>query len=347
VAHDAFISYASEDKAIADAACAALEQRKVRCWIAPRDVAPGADYAAAIVDAVRNAKLLVLIFSEHANASPHVRREVERAVSNGVAILPFRIQEVVPSPSLEYFISDSHWLDALTPPLEAHLDHLAETSAYLVDRSETPPSPGGQSRSRRGRAPALVGAFAAVLLLTAIVGWFVLVRDTGGGGMPPSTDPPSAAPSPQALAALIAEGPFTEALLEPLEAGELESAGIGDPSSAARVDATELQVKAPRSEFNGVFAHMEVYETTDEADERGTAQFDMAVDLYGDGLVAGDGESYCAAVDPDGWQCGGVSGLVYAEATLSPGSNANRPYATDLVSAMLRYADEKASVAAG
>ena len=347
MAHDAFISYANEDKAIADAACAALEHQKVRCWIAPRDVGPGTDYAAEIVEAVRSTKLLVLIFSEHANASPHVRREVERAVSNGVPILPFRIEEAVPSPSLEYFISDSHWLDALTPPLEAHLDRLAETSAYLVERGATPPSSTGQPRARRGRARALVGALAAILLVIALVGWFALVRDTSGGEMPPSTDPPPDDPSPQALAALIEEGPFTEALLEPLEAGDLAPADIGDSSSAARVDATELQVEAPRSEFNGIYAHLEVYETSDEAADRGTAQFEAAVDMYGDGLVMGNGESYCALVDPDAWQCGGVSGLVYAEATLSPGSNAYQPYATDLVSAMLRYSDEKASVAAG
>ena len=38
VAHDVFISYAHEDKPMADALCATLEQNGLRCWIAPRDV---------------------------------------------------------------------------------------------------------------------------------------------------------------------------------------------------------------------------------------------------------------------------------------------------------------------
>lgn len=43
VNHDVFISYASSDKPVADAVCAALEQRGIRCWIAPRDILPGLD----------------------------------------------------------------------------------------------------------------------------------------------------------------------------------------------------------------------------------------------------------------------------------------------------------------
>jgi hypothetical protein len=53
---DAFISYASQDKAVADAVCAALESAGVACWIAPRDVTPGAFYAESIVHAIDSAK---------------------------------------------------------------------------------------------------------------------------------------------------------------------------------------------------------------------------------------------------------------------------------------------------
>jgi hypothetical protein len=76
-----FISYASEDKTVADAVCVALEKAGVGCWIAPRDVVPGESYAGAIVHAIDSAKLLVLILSEHGGSSKHVLREVERASS--------------------------------------------------------------------------------------------------------------------------------------------------------------------------------------------------------------------------------------------------------------------------
>jgi hypothetical protein len=134
MAHDVFISYASDDKPMADAVCAALEARRIRCWIAPRDVLPGQEYAAALVEAIYEAELMVLVFSSSANDSPHVMREVERAASKGIPIVPFRIEDVPPSTSMEYYISSTHWLDALTPPMQKHLRRLADTVERLSAR---------------------------------------------------------------------------------------------------------------------------------------------------------------------------------------------------------------------
>jgi hypothetical protein len=139
MAHDVFISYASEDKITADAVCARLESHRIRCWIAPRDVLPSMDYGQALVEAIKQSRLVVLVFSARSNDSAHVKREVERAVSKGIPILPFRIEDVTPSSSLEFFIAGAHWLDALTPPLERHLERLAETVELLLPRAGTPP----------------------------------------------------------------------------------------------------------------------------------------------------------------------------------------------------------------
>jgi hypothetical protein len=73
-----FVSYSAKDKAAADAVVARLEAAGVSCWIAPRDVLPGADWGASILDAIEAAKIMVLIFSGNANASPQIKREVER-----------------------------------------------------------------------------------------------------------------------------------------------------------------------------------------------------------------------------------------------------------------------------
>ena len=132
MAHDAFISYSSKDKATADAACALLEAAGVRCWIAPRDIRPGSDWGESIIDAIAGSRVMVLIFSAHANQSPQVRREVERAVNKGVVIVPFRIENVAPCKSLEYFISVPHWMDAYGGPLEKHLALLTETVGSLL-----------------------------------------------------------------------------------------------------------------------------------------------------------------------------------------------------------------------
>ena len=97
MSYDVFISYSSKDKHAADAACAVLERNGIRCWIAPRDVLPGMTWGAAIVAAIHQVKLFVLVFSGSANTSPQIEREVERAINDGIPVIPFRIKNVKPS----------------------------------------------------------------------------------------------------------------------------------------------------------------------------------------------------------------------------------------------------------
>jgi hypothetical protein len=132
MAHDVFISHSAKDKTTADAVCATLEAQGIRCWIAPRDVLPGAEWGRSIIEAIEQTRIMVLVFSSHANTSPQVRRELERAAHHNAIILPLRIEDVVPDKSLEYFIGNVHWLDAMTPPMEAHLQKLANTVNSLL-----------------------------------------------------------------------------------------------------------------------------------------------------------------------------------------------------------------------
>jgi esterase/lipase superfamily enzyme len=125
MALEIFICYATADKLTADMARAALEAEGIRCWIAPRDVLPGMDSGGAIIEAIKKARGMLLIFSSNANRSNQVTREVEMAVYHGIPIIPFRIEEVPPNRTLQDFISALHWVDALTPPLELHLERLA------------------------------------------------------------------------------------------------------------------------------------------------------------------------------------------------------------------------------
>lgn len=130
--HDVFISYAQEDKPIADAVCVKLESRHIRCWIAPRDVAVGKNFPEAIMEGIEGCKIIVMIFSSYSNASPHVLRELTTAVNKGRIIVPFRIEDVPPSKSMEYLMSVPHWMDAITPPLEKHIDDLAITIGHIL-----------------------------------------------------------------------------------------------------------------------------------------------------------------------------------------------------------------------
>lgn len=184
--YDVFISCSSNDKVVGNAACAALEQRGFRCWIAPRDIVPGKEWGEAIVEGIAGSRVFVLIFSASANKSPQVRREVERAVHNGATIVPFRIEDVLPVKSLEYFMSVPHWLDALTPPLERHLDHLAQVVGSLLhsNAGEAESSYQPQPRLRSAGFARLSGSISSATA-PALVVTLVLLFATFRGLDPP------------------------------------------------------------------------------------------------------------------------------------------------------------------
>ncbi len=127
MAHDVFISYSQHDKAVADTVCHRMEAAGIRCWIAPRDIAHGKTWDDAVVDGITAASLLVVIFSAAANASRSVLDEVATALDAGVTVIPFRIEDIRPTGALRLHLGRVHWLDALTPPLEAHIDRLIDS----------------------------------------------------------------------------------------------------------------------------------------------------------------------------------------------------------------------------
>ncbi len=130
--HDVFLSYSAADKDTAFAVLSGLEKQGIRCWIAPRDIPAGSEYGEQIVEAVKACRVFVVVFSASANSSPHVRREVERAVSLDRTIVPFRVEDVPPTGAMEYCLGGTHWLDALTRPVEPHVATLVSTLRRML-----------------------------------------------------------------------------------------------------------------------------------------------------------------------------------------------------------------------
>jgi hypothetical protein len=151
MSHDVFISCSSSDKTISDAVCHFLEAQGVRCWIAPRDIVPGTEWSDAIIEAIGKVRVMVLVFSHHSNESHQVKREVKTAFERGLPVIPLRVENVVPTQSLEYYLGEIHWLDAFTPPLERHLDHLAETVRALLTRTSSAEAFGIRAEAPRAR----------------------------------------------------------------------------------------------------------------------------------------------------------------------------------------------------
>ena len=128
-AKHAFISHSSQNHGSAERVCAVLEGFGLSCWIAPRDIEPGASYDEEILRGIERSQAFILLLSDAANASPHVKRELMCALRAGHTVYPIRIQEVQPGPKLEYLLEGIHWVDAWKPPIEAHLDRLAQLIA--------------------------------------------------------------------------------------------------------------------------------------------------------------------------------------------------------------------------
>ena len=168
MAHDVFISYSPEDKTTADAICSHLEGRGIRCWYAPRDIAPGEEQGDAVLRGIENAKIMVLVFTKEANLSQQVLRDVNNAVNSRLTIIPFRLTEELPAAGMRYYLSTVHWMDAMNEDIEKAIASLGDLCQAVLEKKPIPLSPpawakkGAVSGKKRGL---IIAAIAAVLVL--------------------------------------------------------------------------------------------------------------------------------------------------------------------------------------
>jgi adenylate cyclase len=166
-----FVSYASQDAAVANSVVEVLETAGLRCWIAPRNVVPGSLYADEIIGAINDAEAVVLVVSEHAIASPHVGKEIERASSKRRRIITLRADSAPLTRAFEYFLSESQWIDlgpggtaaAATKLVEAVRRHLDPSAVHEL--RVQPVAQAGQPSTKRLRTKWMVAGGVAILSL--------------------------------------------------------------------------------------------------------------------------------------------------------------------------------------
>lgn len=124
MAHDVFISHAHRDKRIADEICEKLERTRLKCWIAPRDISAREDWTEATRKAIEFSRVMVLVFTDNANAAPHIEREIAHAFYVGKTIVAFRLTEALPRRDFLFYLGDACWLDGFNSPPERHLEAL-------------------------------------------------------------------------------------------------------------------------------------------------------------------------------------------------------------------------------
>lgn len=131
--HDVFISYSSRDKTTALAICHVLEEHRIRCWMAPRDIPPGADYGDVIDEAIVGCRLFVLVFSGPATLSQWVKGELNLAFTERKIIIPYRIDETPLKGAMRLILNQTHWIEAY-PDAEARFGELVEAAERFLGR---------------------------------------------------------------------------------------------------------------------------------------------------------------------------------------------------------------------
>jgi hypothetical protein len=136
-----FVSYSTRDKDAAFRICESLERQGAMCWIAPRDIKPGADWDASIVKAIDDALAMVLVFSQNAENSRQIKKELVLASNGGKLVIPARVENLLPTDaSFRYQLSTPQWID-LFHNWETGIDQIVQSVRELVPTPVPPPPP--------------------------------------------------------------------------------------------------------------------------------------------------------------------------------------------------------------
>ncbi len=131
--HDVFISYSSQDMVAAQAICHVLEQNEIRCWMAPRNIPPGSDYGDVIDEAIKSCKVVVILYSEKAAASPWVTGELNVAFEEQKTIIPFRLDKTPLKGQTRVMLNQRHWIDAY-PDYKTKFNDLVAAVAMSIGK---------------------------------------------------------------------------------------------------------------------------------------------------------------------------------------------------------------------
>lgn len=172
--HDVFISYSSKDNTAAQAICHCLEQNDIRCWIAPRDITPGTEYGDLIDEAIKQAKVVVVLFSERSVASPWVNGEMNIAFEEQKTIIPFRLDKTPLKGQSRVMLNQIHWIDAF-PNYESKFSVLVEAVSLVLGRECNTVQKRKHNLGKKWIAY-LCGALTAILFIIYIIAhlgeWF-------------------------------------------------------------------------------------------------------------------------------------------------------------------------------
>lgn len=110
--YDIFISYSDKDRELAQRVYEALKAEGLKCWIAFNDIPHGEVWAKAITQGIKNSKTFLLILSNNSNSSDQVLREIEYADKQKKKLYCYKVENLVVSDAIDYFISSIQQFEA-------------------------------------------------------------------------------------------------------------------------------------------------------------------------------------------------------------------------------------------
>jgi hypothetical protein len=257
-----FISYSSKDQKIAETICRALEARGCNCWISCRDVRPGENFQEAIVQALRSANVMLLVFTSNANNSEEIKKELVLAGRHRVTVMPVRVEDVVPNDAFTYEFATRQWVD-LFKDWEREIEQLATQLGQVLQAAKssegaaavaTPVLPRrAVKRSSSNQLLIVAAALVAVVLFTG-----VLVYLKPWGTTSPATPPSEMTKKTSAASAQpqTAVSPPTQAVDHiPAAPSTLPAtASLRNPDDAAWQKATGVGTRAAFAEYLNDFS---------------------------------------------------------------------------------------------
>ena len=207
-----FISYSSKDRRVAETICQALESRGQRCWIACRDVKPGENFQESIVRALRQARVMLLVFSSNANNSEEIKKELVLAGRHHVTVIPVRVEDVTPNDAFAYEFATRQWID-LFQDWEREIENLSLQIKQIL--ASAPPDKTVAAEHtvpafshKKSHAPAIIGALILLLLLLGgALAWWQPWRSAPPAMVAAGTPTQSAMPATAAAPAQTASAP--------------------------------------------------------------------------------------------------------------------------------------------
>lgn len=241
-----FLSHSSADHAMAEEICGELEQNGHTCFIAPRDIRSGREYAEELVNGIDSCEIMLLLLSKQANESPHVLREIERAVSKNKNIIVYKLEEVTLSKSMEYFLMTHQWLDK--KPGKNHQEVIGAINQYSAEHNRVPAvAPAEKKTTGKQKYIAIIAA--VLILATAAV---IVSLNLRSGNAPQAEQIPETVESSDSAVAVTDEvsepGKTAETKPESTQKTIAESTSVTTPVEIPQTTASSAASSEPVSQ---------------------------------------------------------------------------------------------------